>query len=137
MKHESGMSTLEFALVSLVFMAMVMLVLELSRLMFIHVTAAGATRMGARMAAVCGPQDDAIVEARMQQWLSLINAHNIAITYPAQGCSAQTCEPVRVRLESVSVRLNLPFAPLDVGLPSFSTTLPAESLDSTNNPLCK
>ncbi len=137
MKRQRGMATVEFALVFILFMAMALFVMELGRLMFIYVTAAAATRMGARIAAVCAVTDAPKVKARMSAMLGVLQPANIDITYPAANCAPSTCDPVRVRVSNVVVRLSVPFALLQFSLPAFASAFPAESLDSTNNPLCQ
>jgi hypothetical protein len=124
-------------LVFILFIGLCLLVMELGRLMFIYTAAAEATRLGARLAAVCGPTDSPAVQSRMAQRLGLVTAANTTFSYPPESCDATLCDPVRVRLSGVVISLNLPFAPINHSMASFSTAIPAESLDSTNNPLCQ
>lgn len=126
----------EFAMILVLFMGLVIGVVEFARVMYIYSTAVETTRLGARIAVVCGSGSAANVKARMVQMLPLLTAGNITITYPAPGCSATTCDPVTVSINNVAVKAAIPLAPLTFNLPSFSTSLPAESLDSTNNSIC-
>lgn len=149
-RHQSGAAATEFAIVSVLFFALVIAVIEFARLMVIYVSAVEATRLGARVAAVCNISDAPKVMARMQGRLPLLQPSNILITYPYRtGCPSATnyyccpvaqagCEeePVRVRIQNLTVQLSIPLVPLTFPVPDFVTSVPAESLDSTNNPVC-
>lgn len=133
---QTGAAVTEFAVILVFFMALVIAVVEFARVMYIYSSAVEATRLGARIAVVCSPNDVNNVKARMQVMLNLLQPNNINITYPAAGCSATTCDPITVRIQNVSVSTVIPLVPLTFTLPPFSTSLPSESLDSTNNPIC-
>jgi len=133
--HQRGAAAVEFAVASMVFLAMVIGVIEFARLMFIYSTAVEATRLGARVAAVCD-KDDADVKKRMKGMLNLLEPANISITYPAAGCSATSCDPVTVRIQNLTVATIIPGVPLSFPIPNFVTSIPAESLDSTDNAIC-
>lgn len=132
-----GAATVEFALVSLVFLALVIGVVEFSRLMLIYASAVEATRYGARVAVVCSVGDSAVVKTRMRSILSLLQPENISISYPGAGCSASTCNPVTVTIQNLRVQAVIPFVPMTFQVPAFTTSLPAETLDSTDNVLCE
>lgn len=134
--RQRGANTAEFAVVSIFFLALVMAVIEFAHLMFVYSTAVEATRLGARMAVVCGTGDVAKVKARMKDMLPILQPANIAISYPGSSCSAADCDPVTVRIQGLSVDLAIPLLPLTFAVPDFATSLPAESLSSTDNPLC-
>ena len=133
---ERGAATVEFALVFVFFMALVIGVMEFARLMLVFSAAVEATRLGARVAVVCGPEDGAAVRARMKQTLGILEPENILISYPEPGCAPATCEPVTVRLQDARVRLYNPLVPIEVPIPSFASAVSAESRDSQNNILC-
>lgn len=133
---QGGAAVAEFAVVLTLFMGLVIGVFEFARLMYIYSSAVEATRLGARIAAVCSPNQVNNVKARMKTMLSALDPGEITITYPAAGCSAATCDPVTVSIHDVTVKLAIPLAPLTFTLPPFSTSVPSESLDSTNNPIC-
>ena len=135
-RQQCGAAATEFALVAVIFLALVIAVIEFARLMFIYSTAVEATRLGARIAVVCSVADEAKVKARMKGMLSILEPANINIAYPAAGCSAASCDPVTVTIQNLTVTAAIPLVPLTFTVPAFSTSLPAESLDSTNNPLC-
>lgn len=134
--RQRGAAATEFALVAVLFLALVIAVIEFARLMFIYSTAVEATRLGARVAVVCSVADEAKVKARMKGMLGILEPANINISYPAAGCSAASCDPVTVTIQNLTVKAAIPLVPLTFKVPAFSTSLPAESLDSTNNPLC-
>lgn len=136
MRTQRGAAAVEFALVLLVFMGLVIGVMEFARVIFIYATAVETTRLGARVAAVCASGDAYAIRSRMQAMLPLLTAGNIDITYPTTSCRPASCEPIRVRLTGVKVKLMIPLAGLEIPVPAFSTSLPAESLDSDRNPMC-
>jgi Flp pilus assembly protein TadG len=140
----AGSVTVEFALVSVVFFTMLFGMMEMSRLMFYWNTAAEVTRLGARMAVVCDP--DAVardaIRARMRQLLPIIEAADITIAYTPAGCTANTCQLATVSITTVTpIQTYIPFLPLAVVMPAFSTTLSRESMQSTfdgvANPSCQ
>lgn len=135
-RRQGGATSTEFALVSILFLALVIAVIEFARLMFTYSTAIEATRLGARIAVVCGVADVSKVKSRMKDLLPILAPANIDISYPASSCSAATCDPVTVRIQGLTVNLGIPLAPLSFTVPGFTTSLPAESLDSTDNALC-
>jgi len=135
--RQRGAAATEFAFISIFFFAMVIGVIEFARLMYVYATAVEATRMGARMAVVCSKTDEAKVKSAMKKMLGSLNASNIVISYPAtSNCSATDCDPVTVSIQNLTVNLAIPLVPLTMPVPAFSTSLPAESLDSTNNARC-
>lgn len=134
--RQRGAVAVEFALVSIYFIALVIAVIEFVHVMFVYSSAIEATRLGARIAAVCSTSDVGNVRAKMQVLLPLLQPSNIVISYPAPGCSATTCDPVTVSIQNLTVTASIPLVPLTFPIPAFSTSLPSESLDSTNNPIC-
>ncbi|MCB1894712.1 MAG: pilus assembly protein [Zoogloeaceae bacterium] len=133
---QRGAAATEFALVSIVFMGLVIGVIELGRLAYVYTTAVEATRLGARIAVVCSQADDTVVKAKMKAMLPLLEAGNISIVYPAATCSITDCDPVTVSIQNLTFRAVIPLVPLDFQIPAYTTSLPAESLDSTDNDLC-
>ncbi|MCB1916433.1 MAG: pilus assembly protein [Rhodocyclaceae bacterium] len=134
--RQRGVASVEFALVSILFLAMVIAVVEFGRLAYVYTTSVEATRLGARMAVVCSKGDAALVKAKMRALLPLLQSENIDITYPAASCSAASCDPVTVSIQNFSFDAAIPLVPLRFTIPAYSTSLPAESLDSSDNPLC-
>ena len=107
--------------------------------MFLYTNIIEATRYGARVATVCAHADKAIVQAKMLKYASNIGlaASDISITYPGNACSAVDCDPVTVQIGSFNVPLSVPFVNLTFPLPKATTSVPSESLDSTNNAICQ
>lgn len=133
--RQQGAAAVEFALVSILFLALVIAVIEFAMVMYVYSTAIEATRLGARVAVVCDV-GDAIVKARMKAMLSILEPANITISYPASGCSAATCDPVTVRIQNLTYHAAIPLVPLNFPIPDFATSLPSESLSSTDNAIC-
>jgi Flp pilus assembly protein TadG len=137
---QQGAAAIEFALVCSVFFALLIGMMEMGRILFYWNSAAEATRLGARLAVVCD-KDDTDIKVRMQERLSILPAAKITITYEPAGCTVDTCQSVTVDIAAgVSVSTFIPFVPLALSLPPFSTTLPRESMQSTTggvaSPMC-
>ncbi|HEX6260758.1 MAG TPA: TadE family protein, partial [Woeseiaceae bacterium] len=62
-KRQSGVTTVEFAIVALVLLTVILAVIDISRLYFTVAALNEATRRGARVAAVCPVDDPAIAQA--------------------------------------------------------------------------
>ncbi|MCB1908234.1 MAG: pilus assembly protein [Rhodocyclaceae bacterium] len=133
---QAGAVATEFALIATLFTALVIAVIEFGRLAYVYTSAVEATRLGARVAVVCSVGDVDTVKGKMTAILPLLRASNISITYPAAGCSAAACDPVTVSIQGLTFRAVIPLVPLDFPIPAYTTSLPAESLDSTDNELC-
>ncbi len=141
-KFQQGAVAVEFALVSVLFVTLLMTILGFGHWMYTMEMVADATRMGARMAVVCNINAAAIkqrIEQRVPQ-LSLASSQ-ISLQYSPSGCVKDTCQSVEVSLSGVSYSGWIPFLPASIPLPPFSTTLPRESLESVDaagevNPVC-
>lgn len=138
---QRGATAVEFALVSMGFITLLLGIIGFGHLLLTFEMLADATRTGARMAAVCDVNDTTIraaIQARVPQ-LSLGNAQ-IALQYVPAGCNRTNCQAVHVSLSGVTY---VPWFPLPapIGMPAFATSLPRESMESTNaageaNPSC-
>lgn len=138
---QRGAAAVEFALVASAFFMLLFGVIELARLMYLWNAAAEATRLGARTAAVCD-LDAAAVKARVRTLLPMLTDADIDLRYSPSGCASDSCRFVTVRLAAAQpIQTAIPFLPLSVSLPTFSTTLSRESLASmvngTPNPVCQ
>jgi Flp pilus assembly protein TadG len=137
--RQGGATAVEFALVSVVFFTTLFGMMEMGRMLYYWNSAAEATRLGARLAVVCD-LNDADIRVRMRQMLAIVPAASISIDYHPASCTVNTCESVTVSLSNVSVATFIPFVPLTLTIPPFSTTLPRESMRSTvdgqANPMC-
>ncbi|HEY0563823.1 MAG TPA: TadE family protein [Methylophilus sp.] len=132
---QQGVAAVEFALIASVFFAILFGALEMGRVMFYLNTAAEATRLGARVAVVCDQNDSAVTDT-MIEMLPILTAENIDVSYLPAGCDVSSCISVNVVIANVSVNTFIPFIPFTITLPDFSTTLPRESMDSTDNSVC-
>lgn len=139
-QRQRGIVIVEFALSASLLLMLLLGIMEISRLMFYWNTATEATRLGARIASVCA-LDHAEIKDRMTVLFPVIAAADIRIDYLPDGCSASDCEQLTVSITKLDLLpTSIPFLPLALQLPSFSTSLPRESMrshiDSTANPVC-
>ncbi len=136
--RQRGASAIEFALVAPVFLTLLIAAMELGRVLFYMNSAAEATRLGARVAVVCDI-DAAGIKRRMGQVLALLTPDMINVSYSPAGCNPSSCRSVTVSVApALTVATAIPFVTggFAIPIPAFSTTLPRESMDSTNNDLC-
>ncbi|OGA98839.1 MAG: pilus assembly protein TadG [Burkholderiales bacterium RIFCSPHIGHO2_12_FULL_61_11] len=131
---QRGVAAVEFALIALIFFMILIGVMEMSRVLFYMNTAGEVTRLGARLAVVCDVGDP-IVETKMINMLNILTAPDISVGYNPTGCTSDTCQSVTVSVTK-SINTFIPLVPLTFTMPSFSTTLPRESLNSATNPVC-
>lgn len=139
-RRQCGVAAVEFALIASLFFTLLIGIMEMGRVLFYWNSAAEATRLGARLAVVCD-LNDTTIKTRMQTMLSILNTADIQIAYEPAGCNVNTCDSVTVSIQpTVPVATFIPYAPLSLTLPPFSTTLPRESMLSTvggqANPVC-
>lgn len=131
---QRGVAAVEFALIAVMLFTLLIGIMELSRVLYYWNTATEATRLGARLAVVCD-QNAAAVKTKMQTMLGILNSSNISVEYIGEdgsSCDPDSCRSVTVSISGVTVSTLVPLVPLNIAMPSFSTTLPRESLDSTN-----
>jgi Flp pilus assembly protein TadG len=134
--RQRGSTTVEFALVFLLFLMFLLGVLDFSRMLYAWQGTNAATRIGARYAVVCAaPGDNSRILARMQQVMPDVAAIDVA--WEPAGCNASTCEAVTVSVTGMSFKWISPIpnalaTPL-VLMPGFFTYLPREMM--TYNPL--
>lgn len=128
---QGGSVAVEFALIASFLFALLFGIMEFSRVLFYWNTATEATRLGARLAVVCD-KDAAAIKTKMSTMLNILTSSDIIITY--------NTDPVTSNIVSVTVKIRdnmlvptfIPFLPLPaLYMPSFSTTLPRESMTST------
>lgn len=135
MTRQSGAAIVEFAIVALVFFTLLIAVMEFGRWMFTLNAATEATRWGARLAAVCD-KDDPSIKQKMRFILASVTDAQIAIEYQPAGCDASNCSSVAVGLVNATFTPLIPFMGAAIPLPNFSTSLPRESMASTDNAVC-
>jgi Flp pilus assembly protein TadG len=142
MKSQRGVAAVEFALVSAIFFTMLLGVVEMGRLLWTWNAATEATRLGARIAIVCDPYtSESMIVAHMRTRLATLTAANVTITYENppladNTCDSGTCKSVNVKLTGYTHDTIIPFVPLSLTLPPFSTTQRKEFMQSAANDLC-
>ena len=138
--RQRGAYTVEFALVAIIFFALLIAIMEFGRIQFAFNSAAEATRFGARVAAVCDPNSQAMIVSKMQLLMPYLTTAKISVAYLPAGCDVNTCQQVQVGVTGISYRPLIPVANLNIAMPPFTTTLPRESMRSTiaadANPEC-
>jgi len=132
---QSGATTIEFALVLIIFLMFLLGVVDFSRMLFTWSAANEATRAGARYAVVCDSTgNQAAVLARMQQMLPQISTVSVAWTPPA--CDPTNCIGVTVSITNLNFRWISPipgFASRLIPMPAFSTFLTREVMRQDPN----
>jgi Flp pilus assembly protein TadG len=147
-RRQSGLATVEFALVGALFFVVLFAVVEFGRALFVWNTLTEATRRGARLAAVCPLNDPAIVNVAVfnapnassgeSAVLNGLSTGNVTTEYlDASGnvtATAGNIRYVRVRIDNYQHTLLIPFLNTTLTAPSFETTLPSESLGALPDP---
>lgn len=148
--RQAGSASVELALVSIVFISILLGIIDFGRWMFAINAASEATRIGARTAVVCSIGEPA-VRNRMRAMLPGLRDEQIDIRYFrsagtdtadwAEGCSASTCAAVVVQLAGVTLPGVSWFLPSGLPIPAFPTAMVRESLasvmDASQNPVCR
>lgn len=146
-RRQSGLTTVEFALVASLFFIVLFAVIEFGRALFVWNTLTEATRRGARLAAVCPLNDPAIVNVAVfnapdasgaSAVLNGLSTGNVTTQYlDASGNvtgTAGNIRYVRVRIDNYQHTLLIPFFNTTLTAPPFETTLPSESLGALPDP---
>jgi len=132
--RQRGVVTVEFALIAIVFFALLIAIMEFGRILFAFNSAAEATRFGARIAVVCDPNSTTMIVSKMQLLMPSLTTANISISYLPNGCDVNTCKQVQVGVTGITYRPLIPVPSLNISMPPFTTTLPRESMRSTIGP---
>jgi len=140
-RRQRGTTTVEFAIVATVLFTVLFGVIEVGRALFVWNSINEATRRGARVAAVCPLNHSSIAKVAVfgdplggdaSPILHNLSAANVKIDYlDASGVSTASFPDiryVRVGITGYQHRLLIPFFTQAIAVPSFTTTLPAESL---------
>lgn len=142
--RQHGATTVEFALVLVVFFTLLFGVIDLGRIMLAMNSAAEATVLGARVAAVCQKNSTYPLQ-RMRELMPELNEDNVTIDYlgangnSCDGTKLAPCYLVRVAIDGGQLQLAslTGLAPYLLPMPDFKTALPVEALSSTYAPsLC-
>lgn len=137
MKHPTlGATTVEFALVLVVFLTFLLGITDFSRMLFTWNAANEATRAGARYAVVCdNTGHKAAVLAQMRLMLPQIT--DINVTWSPNGCDPTTCQGVTVGIANLNYQWISPIAGIaalaPIRMPQFSTFLPREVMRQDPN----
>lgn len=143
---QAGLTSVEFAMVGTVLLLVIFAVIETGRLMWVWETLTEATRRGARVAAVCPVEHNAIANMTVfnepdtggeSAIINGLTTGNVVVEYLDGGstvlaspASDDWCdiEYARVRISGFTHQVLIPFVNLTLDAPEFATTLPAESL---------
>ena len=137
---QSGLSTVEFALVALVLFLLIFGVIEIARAFFVTSLLDEATRRGARMAVVCPINDPAIFQAAAfnNTVIPDLDAGDITVEYldtagaivgnPADPTGFRQIRYVRVRVVGYQHQMFIPLVAALFVMPEYATVLPRESL---------
>lgn len=144
-RHTRGASTVEFALSCIAFFTLFLGAFEVARYAYVRNAAAEATRVGARMAAACSIDADNAIRTAMHALVPQIPANDETKVVISQkqadkttDCTATSdCAYVTVTVSGVAVETAIPLMPVNLVLPTTSSTVPREFLNSTNNDFCK
>lgn len=140
-RRQSGATTVELALVLVLFFMFLLSVTDFSRMLFTWNAASEATRLGARYAVVCAaPGNQGQVAEKMRMMVPEIGA--VALAWEPAGCDAASCAGVTVTIASLNYRWISPLAGAVMpvrSLPTFSTYLPREMMrqDPNNAIVCQ
>lgn len=138
LKRQRGATAIEFALVASVLLPLLIGTIEVGRVMWLWNAGGEASRLAARLAVVCDI-GDADIAGRVADSLGAGAASVIVpqISLEPAGCDRDTCQRVQVTLQARSVTTFIPFVDFAPVLLPQRTTLPRESLSSTDNTLCQ
>jgi hypothetical protein len=144
-KHQTGLTTVEFAIVGMIAMIVIFAVFEIARVFFVYNMLEEATRRGARLAAVCPINDPAIAEIAVfnnsggganSAVVQGLSTANIEISY-LNDAGTVIADPVgnygdityvRARITGFQHQLLIPLFFRAFTTPPFPATLPRESL---------
>lgn len=132
---QSGATTIEFALVLIIFLMFLLGIVDFSRMLFTWSAANEATRAGARYAVVCdNTGQQAAVLAKMQALLPQIST--ISVAWTPTACDPTNCLGVTVSITGLNYRWISPipgFASQLIPMPPFSTFLTREVMRQDPN----
>ena len=141
MKSESGMVTIELAIVSAIFFFVMLAVVEIARMAYTWNTLSAATQRAARVAVVCPPYHSAIKKVALfgepgkdfaNMPLTEIGKEHIRIDYLDENWSNTGGEfpisYVQVAISGYKHSFLVPMIGQLIESPAFTATLPVESL---------
>lgn len=129
---QRGLTTVEFAIVGLVFFVILFAVIEFGRIIYTMNILQEGARRAARVAAVCAVNDPAIANRAVFADLPGLTTANVIVEYlnQAGGTAANfgDIRYVRVSIRGYSMPIAIPLINPTFDAPEFSSTLPRESL---------
>ncbi len=137
--RQSGAATLEFAVSMLVFFVALIAVVEFARFMLVWNTAAEATRLASRLAALCnaGPAQEARIRNRVKYFVEVSGQVQVGsrsdwlvFSYSPAGCAQASCTFVEARLSQLQARLLVPVSQLVLALPAYRSTQVREVMNN-------
>ena len=135
--RQRGTTTVEFAIVGAVVLALIFTVIEFGRILFTLNVLDESVRRATRVAAVCAVGDAAIADAAVFVSLPRLTTTNVVTEYLDNGGAAlgdpaasdySSIRYVRVRIVNYAFPVAIPFLATTFAAPEFSSTLPRESL---------
>lgn len=137
-RHQQATTTVEFAIVGLVFFMVLFGLIDMSRIFFSLAALDESTRRGARVAAVCPVNDPVVTQVALFNGLvPTLGPQNIALEYLDEdgvvvgaptGAGYGSIRYVRVRIQNFQLQTFIPGMQSVLQMPAFETTIPSESL---------
>ena len=134
-----GTTTVEFAIVASALLMILFACIEFGRAMFVLAGLNEGVRRAARLAVVCPIGDPAVTAAVDFMNAPDFTTANVNLAYLDGTGSPITGTPtvsnvgfVQVAIQNYEFPLAIPFVDLSIASPSFTVTLPAESLGLSN-----
>lgn len=144
--RQKGTTTVEFAIIGLLFFIILFGVVEVGRALFVWNGLSDITRRAARIGAVCPPNDASVIQAAIynavgdggsSSVISGLKPENVKVRYLT---STMAIEPnpattgfsnvkyVRASIEGYTHQMLIPTLNITLTAPDFTTIVPAESL---------
>lgn len=137
-RNQRGTTVVEFAIVGVVFFTVLFGLIDFSRLFWNLASLDEATRRGARVAAVCPVDDPYVAQTALFAGLipGLATGHILVEYLNIDGAAVDPTTPigygsirhVRVSIQDFELQTFIPGVQGMIGTPSFTTTIPSESL---------
>ncbi len=132
-RGERGSTLVEFAIGATVFLTVMFAVIEFGRALWVHNALADAARRGVRYAVVHTAADSAAVKnvvvygdpaGGSTPLVDNLSASNVNVTYSGFGLNGGTAT---VSISNYQFQFVVPIVSTSISMPSYSTTLTAES----------
>ena len=144
--RQDGVTTVEFAIIGLLFFIILFGIIEMGRALFVWNSLADITRRSARIAAVCQPNDLRVVRTAIynaggdgdsSDLISGLVASHVKVEYldsafvlvpDPKNAGFSSVEYVRASIDGYKHQMFIPTLNVELTPPKFTTTVPAESL---------